>query len=367
MEEREDSLRDFIVDDLPPMDDEFSWDNGLGHEVQPAPANQFRMFTNPQHYLETNDPEHALEQNLGGQEQKGGFRFCAKSLLATYPHCDVSKEEMLVHFQGTLCARVCVVAEERHADGSPHLHVYAEFDRKIDTRNCRYFDYEGYHPNLQRARPKQLKKTLSYVIKDGNFVQSEGFDVQAVLDSKKSKLQITCEQILLGKKTLTAAVIENPCLLMSYDKLKRNLQLYEMDTKSEVHRDVCYITSKKRHAWIFGKSNTGKSTMLRSLIDYNPGDFYEISDVKDWTGYNGQRYLYYDEYKGQLTIQELNKLCDGDCSINIKYSKGRICKWPMVIICSNFSIRACYDKVDASLIETLKNRFNEIEFTFKFN
>lgn len=41
-----------------------------------------------------------------------------------------------------------VVAEERHQDGNKHFHAYILYEKKIDTKNCRLYDFKNHHPNV---------------------------------------------------------------------------------------------------------------------------------------------------------------------------------------------------------------------------
>ena len=77
----------------------------------------------------------------------------------------------------------------------------------------------------------------------------------------------------------------------------------------------------------------------------------------DWNGYAGEDNLYIDEYKGQLTVQELNRICDGGAKVNTKGGTAMLSWTPTVYVLSNFSPRECYGKCDDALLNTLFNRF----------
>lgn len=66
------------------------------------------------------------------------------------------------------CPTYICVAHELHEDGSDHLHAFVQWDKKIDKRSERFFDVEGYHPNIQSAR--KPKECHDYVTKDNDFV-----------------------------------------------------------------------------------------------------------------------------------------------------------------------------------------------------
>jgi len=55
----------------------------------------------------------------------------AMGWFLTYPHCTVSKEEALAHFESHFKVAEYVIAREEHKDGTPHLHVFLKVQKKI--------------------------------------------------------------------------------------------------------------------------------------------------------------------------------------------------------------------------------------------
>jgi hypothetical protein len=43
------------------------------------------------------------------------------------------------------------LARERHKDGGWHFHAYVDFGKAFSTRDCRYFDFEGHHCNIEKV------------------------------------------------------------------------------------------------------------------------------------------------------------------------------------------------------------------------
>lgn len=121
---------------------------------------------------------------------------------------------------------------------------------------------------------------------------------------------------------------------------------------------------KKRHEWLYGESNTGKSTILREEIADEPENWFQIPPNNDWTGYYNQEHLYYDEYVGQLKMSELNRICDGGAKMNTKGGTVELAKDVVVHIVSNYSIDECYS--EQKNLDTLKNRFIENKLVKKY-
>lgn len=98
------------------------------------------------------------------------YQLQARYVFLTYAQCDVSKEDLLDHLTTDLPKQClfALVGHERHLDGGDHLHAFLDFGDKLRTRNQRYFDFRGYHPNVQGAR--NPKEAYEYCKKDGDFV-----------------------------------------------------------------------------------------------------------------------------------------------------------------------------------------------------
>ena len=61
-----------------------------------------------------------------------------------------------------------IVARELHQSGIPHYHVLIEFKKRMQTRNPRKFDIDGYHPNWKFVRTTPWKMH-DYVCKQGDI------------------------------------------------------------------------------------------------------------------------------------------------------------------------------------------------------
>lgn len=317
----------------------------------------------------------------------GKFRFNASSVFLTYPQCNLTIHQVM-DFLLTKKASVMVVAQEHHRDGNPHIHAYAEFKVKIDTRNERFFDYKGFHPNI--AKPISKFFVIRYVTKKKDY-EEHNIDVQKYLDEEKKKmkkqeskskgkLKKVIKEIIDEETTPAQAVLKEPILLLYYDKIKKNYNMWKNDMEEEERKNNIFtnyiIKKKKRHYWIYGKSNTGKTTFISDYLKLAfPGDTYQIPKNNDWISYAGEHILYCDEYKGQLTIQELNQICDGGNPENPKYNRGLQLNTkggsvfmkvkPIVFIFSNYDILETYKvlREDNHLRGAVLNRFNLINWS----
>ncbi|AIJ03556.1 replication initiator protein [Coccinia mosaic Tamil Nadu virus] len=112
------------------------------------------------------------------------FQIKAKNIFLTYPKCPIPKEQMLDILKNIECPSDKLfirVAQERHQDGSLHIHALIQFKGKAQFRNPRHFDVvhphssTQFHPNVQGA--KSCSDVKSYIEKDGDYVDWGEFQI----------------------------------------------------------------------------------------------------------------------------------------------------------------------------------------------
>lgn len=108
------------------------------------------------------------------------FRIQYKNIFLTYPQSDLDNNalaDFLLNKLDSFTPLYIVVSKELHEDGHPHHHALIQLGDKPNIANAEYFDFEGRHPNIQKApKPKAtIADTRNYVIKDGDFVERGEF------------------------------------------------------------------------------------------------------------------------------------------------------------------------------------------------
>lgn len=282
-------------------------------------------------------------------------RIKAKGWFLTYPKCPIGKEMLLAELQAKFRLKEYIICEEEHEDETLHLHAFIKLDKRIDFKADR-FDVCGYHGNYQVA--KSWRAVIAYVKKDGNYITNIDLDSAGKKQSKMKK-----EDLLRDVDDVLDAGLISPLQVASFYK---NSMIYKMLQQKRTKMPD-KLPEKKRHLWFYGGSNTGKTYKLREMMKATGEEnWFQIPTNNDWMGYAGEKYLYMDEFKGQISVQMLNSLCDGNYKVNVKGGSSWIGWDVQVIICSNYSIRDCYSKVEDNIIETLYNRFTEKELLIKY-
>ena len=266
----------------------------------------------------------------------------AKGWFCTWPQCKITKEEALEMLM-PLGVDEYVIAEELHADGEPHLHAFIKLAKR-KRWSATLFDLGACHGNYQPA--KSWRAVQEYCKKDGCYISN--IDVKSAM-KKQSKMKK--EDLLKDPEVLMDEGRLNP---MQFCSFLKNAAAYKMFLQQK-RKPPEEMPEKKRHFWIYGPSNSGKTTWLREQM--KQGEWFQMPTNNDWNGYAGEDNLYMDEFKGQISVQELNRICDGGAKVNTKGGTAMLSWTPTVYICSNFSVAECYGKCDDALLETLLNRF----------
>lgn len=296
--------------------------------------------------------QHSNEEKKEAKEKP--FRFHSKSAFLTYPQCDKGKE-WLMDFLKSKDAKLCVIGEEDHHETlGKHLHAYVEFNKKIDTTNPRFFDYENYHPNIGMDKSNGKKDTkasktdmIKYVIKDGDYIEY-GIDVDEYLEAVKDKRAYIAKELMEGKKTLCEAVEEEPKLLYTLGTIQKNLTLFRAIKKESEFKGkrICY--------WIYGASGIGKSYGVRQLFP----SLYIKDSNKWWDGYINQDAVLMDDLDSEILQHHIKIWSDNYAFIGETKGGSISPSYGTFIVTSNFTIDELY-KVE-KIREAIKRRFRFI-------
>lgn len=137
------------------------------------------------------------------------FRVQYKNIFLTYAQSDLDNDalaDFLVDKLDTFDPLYVVVSRELHEDGNPHHHALIQLGTKPNITNAEYFDFEGRHPNIQRA-PRTgatISQTREYVIKDGQFVERGEFIERG---TKRNRDAVYADALAAGSKEEAEEII----------------------------------------------------------------------------------------------------------------------------------------------------------------
>lgn len=315
------------------------------------------------------------------------FRMQGKNFILTFPQCDTTKEVACERLESKWKddMKGYVVCEEKHEDGSPHLHVFLQFKEKKNVCKQDEFDFiGGKHGDYQVA--KSVSGSIKYVTKDGNYV-AKGVDVEAIKTKGKKMSDKIAELIDQGKSLAEVKEEERGYFLMNKRKIEEYATWVECekakkskmdwippkldgltDANKQIAEWLCKNIRQNRafkapQLFITGKPNLGKTSLVewlnKSLSVYlmpMEEEFYDqYSDDYDL--------VVLDEFKGQKKITFLNQFLQGSAmSIRKKGSQGLKQKNIPVIILSNLTLETCYRKANEDgRLDSLRARLEIVE------
>ncbi len=331
--------------------------------------------------------------------KKKNRRVQAKKYFLTFPQCTVGKQLALTRLLFKYPkAKWIIVAEEKHKDGTPHLHVAFWLSSTVRSSRSDQWDFiAGKHGNYQVMRDPY--RVVKYVTKENNFMCYQ-IDVPSWLKAHKTKtsasFQLVAKLMQDGQSieeldsVYPGMVANNLQKLQKYDKFlvrkKRKLAKKEKEKWKPI--DVSAVTQdfrllalwlngnlngtartfKKKQLWLWGPSNSGKTTLALKLSKYFrmymvPLDCRTLDDYED----SEYDLIVLDEFKGQKSITWMNGFVQGGhFPVSRRYASTLKTVNHPVIVLSNYSIAEAYERVafnHPERLDSLKNRFYECKVT----
>lgn len=278
-------------------------------------------------------------------QKNGTFRVSAVKFFLTWPKCPLSKETVKELLWEIKAPKFYIICEETHLDGSPHIHAYVEFNKRVETRNSSYFNLNSYQCNIGRVRHKW--RAINYCKKDGNFITNikkinkkyknlnlvnNAKYVTVVELARNGQIQEAFDELI---KINSKIVINNGIRIMKnlefiYNneqkkKKKKNAvppppkPCYDFDEQKELmtyREDFMF----KKSLWLSGPTSWGKTEYAKSLFK-NPLVVTHLDDLKKLTdNYDG---IVFDDmdFRGMPSslVLHITDVINGG-SINVKYS-----------------------------------------------
>lgn len=323
-------------------------------------ANQQRRRKNIPDYSDDDGSSQPDEGHRDGTgEQK--FRFCSRSAFLTYPRCNIPPDDYLAAIKfdpNTL--KLAFAKQERHHDGNRHLHVYLRFSKKLDTTNVRFFDIDqqdpisnidvSHHPNIKNERGRgSLARIWEYLCKD------DGVPPTNLIGRVE----------LYPTSTNFRKVYGDRVQWLNYHTIKgMRPPRFPIELPNGGTIDVPQENNKKRHIWIHGPPNSGKTFWLETQIYCYQN--YKVADSKypfdDWIQ---EQIVVYDDVRPKaehlLAITNSSKHprpVPGETRYHRRFIPGGLTT--VVIVCNNHNIEQFFEKEGQTTISAIQSRFNEI-------
>lgn len=323
------------------------------------------------------------------------FRVNACQFALTFAQCAVEADAALASLLASPLADkldCAVVAQEEHKDGRPHLHLALRFKTPLNVRDAKFFDFlcPGHHANVQGCR--KWLDWLRYLWKTNGKKASHGIDVDSVLEAsakkKNTRSDAVYDAIAAGTPLIDVvkqhkgyALLHLPAMQRMKTFLEEEKKVSEMPTFRPFEArlilrphgpDACIyylrVGLPRAHNetgwWLCGPTGVGKTShILKPIMDRCA--HFELPFNNDWVGYDDRsvQLLWCDEFKGNVPIQTINRLCDATpMRLNIKQAGSSLYKTKNVplIVASNYMIKDAWKNAGDGVVAAVARRFDFI-------
>jgi len=344
-----------------------------------------------------------LEHSPLTPEARDRFRLQAKFFFLTWPQCSTPKETVLERLSKLPTFDYAVVSREDHKDATgEHLHAFLALTKQSNKIGCKWLDaFAGKHGNYQSAKNKL--HVVRYVIKDGDYVSSPGFDPLAfVLASERHKSTAGAHASKSKSEEIARLIRDEGKELDELDDLhpghvymnKRKIQEYLSYQKvkkaklalaawpgialdsypdadfnfkiaswlAENVKQPRAFKQKQLFLWSEGP-DAGKTNLCMELAKYLAT--YHPPRGKFVDGYESGRFdlVVFDEFRADWTLQFLNEFVQGShVHLDQKGSGHLKTDNPPMIFLSNSSLEEIFHKrVGTGQFEAFKSRLTVIK------
>lgn len=325
-----------------------------------------------------------------------GWRLQAKNLFLTFPQCPTAKETVMQNVKNKFGTQLswCVVAQETHEDGAPHLHVCIALKSKYrstlpsDLDCCAQNGSTTYHGNYQAMRNQ--RSSLEYVQKEDKEPLAWGIDITRTIAKKNGKAAWIATMVQKGA-SLAELVEEDPGFMLQHQLQVRQFMklqtiLGQAQRKSDTQLTfslesgdlsgveiVAWLTAnirkprqfKQAQLWIYSPPNMGKTSLILALEQHLSIYWAPLEGTHDDMYENGTYDLVvFDEYHGQRRMTWLNWfLQGGTMPIHRRYESVNKTENLPVIILSNYTPQECYKNMSEEQLAPLLARLKIVVLT----
>lgn len=226
------------------------------------------------------------------QGQNSTFRIAAQNWFLTYPKCTMTKEKALKCLSKKKKLIAWIIAEEKHQDGTPHLHAYLKLDAKFNCKDQKFWDLKEWHGNYQAV--KSASAVMKYCTKEENYL-IEGVQL-------KRKATPWLDALTMAKEGDTSGAMKSledggersvRDRLLYSSALQRGLREIVPIQPHEAVRNLkefepLFKWDKNRTLLLIGETNLGKTTLAVSLLPLSVLTRHlDMLATADWSKHQG--------------------------------------------------------------------------------
>lgn len=386
-EESSDSLLDFIC-----SDEEIEYERKKA-AAPPKPKKRKRLTKARKKELDKVRKKLFADQEADNEEK---VDINAKNFFLTFPHVEagvtagVVGKRLLDHQGPTFVVKRAIAGLEKHEDGSPHIHMFVELEKRIRIRSCRYWDFlAGKHGNYKVTRSPAM--SIRYCAKEDPEPWLYHIGVDELQDGKRSETDIVAQRLLEGAR-VDEIMQEHPGI---YLRSRTNIHAMHGDVADRIQaadevfdgkfsfpgdaqdgkKLVSWLTENLRKGhelprrtkqlFIFGDSGIGKTELIYRLIDVLRVRVYWVGYDTSWCDHyadNLYDLIVFDEFLGQWPVHRINQWLGGQvvkvpCRGGDKFKRKNL---PIIMI-SNKSAYDLYEKVEQPVRQAFLSRLEIVQ------
>jgi hypothetical protein len=291
------------------------------------------------------------------------FRVNAKHFSITWPQYSCEKQELWEFINSKYKIKRSIICEEFHQDNHFHMHMYAEFEKKINITNDKVFDYPGHgvnkngHPNIQAT--SNITGWIIYLRKSDPKTHEFNMNTEV----SRTKAPVIENLYNLARETHDEELFYTECRISkinfmyaqhAWTKVIKQASIHQITKDTiiggEIKAEILIGWSPpdpRISVWIKGPTGCGKTTWAKqycnkpalfvtntdSLRQFIPG--YHVSIIFDDMDFS------HLPLSTQIYIVDV----DDDRQIHARYQNSQIPKGVQKIFLSNEEIFSDYDPI----------------------
>lgn len=175
-----------------------------------------------------------------------------------------------------------------------------------------------FHVEVSKDPPASVE----YCKKEGDFVETGDFPCPG----KRTDLLEVRDRIMNGVLTVATIIVESPDLYHQYGRTLQAIEDQKNRRKKRCWMPDCY--------WLWGPTGVGKTRQVHE----KESDLYVYPYEKAgwWDNYDGQEAVLFDDFRGQLPLNEVLRLCD-----RYDYSVARRGRAPIPMLAKRIYFTSC--------------------------
>lgn len=228
------------------------------------------------------------------------FRIQYKTVGLTYSRCSKTREELRDFLIGlSYKIEEYYIAQETHKEAKDcpyHLHAWISFADKPNIKSEKYFDFDGYHPNIG----KKKKNWIFNYLKKQDKTPCTNIEDNYVALAIAGKTKQAMEQF---------AFMHPKEFIVNYDRVKKHMSILGKRKRTE---NVYPFTGEpiewdidQKSLLVIGQSGTGKTEWAKSFVTHHLKKTYlRVTHIDGLKKYDGEDFIIFDDVSFQHLPRE---------------------------------------------------------------